>query len=970
MKKWFVALLILALLPAFGAGAEAVGDFTVRYMEDGTASIVSYNGTDASVKIPSYFNSGNAMHPLTAIGAQAFMGNTTLTEVEIPDGVATIEPRAFSGCVNLQKVTLPGNVTGIGEGAFENCASLTEINLPAKLYYAGANIFAGCSRLVLTEAQLAVLTSTESGENTEQAANVAAAPTGDHTDLQDRLGQSFQEVAAALNCTTDDQVTNGIQYSSDVLTVNSDDGARVSSISINAASGYSLMGVYVGSSASDAGSVFVENGMTLVDSWDRGATYSDGENLNITYWKDANNLVIGLNAALPVDETQYAKGKAIKNVNIRTAAGKNHTIILSAPAGKTVDYLGESQRDNEGTLWYHVRYNNKTGWASADYITLMNENGSFDEAFQLLKRGSKSEAVTTLQKRLIELKYLKGTADGSFGPATETAVMLFQQASGMNPSGIADEETLKAIYSDSAVVKPGEVAGNTLEIGSKGDGVKAIQDALKAKGYLTGASDGNFGSATASALKGVQRANGLPVTGVADDATRAALLDENSVAMTETTATTASLYETLKKGDQGTSVKTLQEKLKALGYLTGAADGKYGAGTETAVKSFQKAAGLTETGTADPETLSAVYAAKIPVVLFKRGAKGDDVSALQQKLKALGYLTGAADGRYGAGTVKAVEAFQKDNGLEATGRVDEDTMAALNAKEIPARTSFARGDIGDDVKALQERLKALGYLEGEADGNFGSKTEQAIRKFQQAKSIKVTGKADEETVKQIMGGEPAAAQPEQPAENAGAEPQTQPEQPAENTGAEPQTQPEQPAENAGVSAAAQNLLCGKLAYTLPEGWYLVNKNTAATLAAQPDAAAVFAAAQGADFFQKCAQMETDEIYNAEGYMVMQVKNTGRMGQDQAVLDSAKDVFGESVRKEMQNNGYDKNYEYALETVGDITFFVSFASRETDGKTEYISHCVTIDAATDAIEIITYADKETTLNLLKGFATAV
>ena len=955
MKKWFVALLILALLPAFGAGAEAVGDFTVRYMEDGTASIVSYNGTDASVKIPSYFNSGNAMHPLTAIGAQAFMGNTTLTEVEIPDGVATIEPRAFSGCVNLQKVTLPGNVTGIGEGAFENCASLTEINLPAKLYYAGANIFAGCSRLVLTEAQLAVLTSTESGENTEQAANVAAAPTGDHTDLQDRLGQSFQEVAAALNCTTDDQVTNGIQYSSDVLTVNSDDGARVSSISINAASGYSLMGVYVGSSASDAGSVFVENGMTLVDSWDRGATYSDGENLNITYWKDANNLVIGLNAALPVDETQYAKGKAIKNVNIRTAAGKNHTIILSAPAGKTVDYLGESQRDNEGTLWYHVRYNNKTGWASADYITLMNENGSFDEAFQLLKRGSKSEAVTTLQKRLIELKYLKGTADGSFGPATETAVMLFQQASGMNPSGIADEETLKAIYSDSAVVKPGEVAGNTLEIGSKGDEVKAIQDALKAKGYLTGASDGNFGSATASALKGFQRANGLPVTGVADDATRAALLDENSVAMTESTGATASLYETLKKGDQGTSVKTLQEKLKALGYLTGAADGKYGAGTETAVKNFQKAAGLTETGTADPETLPAVYAAKIPVVPSNTDAYADDVGASDQRLKAPGYLTGAADGRYGAGTVKAVEAFQKDNGLEATGRVDEDTMAALNAKEIPARTSFARGDIGDDVKALQERLKALGYLEGEADGNFGSKTEQAIRKFQQAKSIKVTGKADEETVKQIMGGEPAAAQPEQPAENAGAE---------------PQTQPEQPAENAEASAGAQNLLCGKLAYTLPEGWYLVNKNTAATLAAQPDAAAVFAAAQGADFFQKCAQMETDEIYSAEGYMVMQVKNTGRMGQDQAVLDSAKDVFGESVRKEMQNNGYDKNYEYALETVGDITFFVSFASRETDGKTEYISHCVTIDAATDAIEIITYADKETTLNLLKGFATAV
>ena len=945
MKKWFVALLILALLPAFGAGAEAVGDFTVSYMEDGTACIVSYNGTDASVKVPSYFNTGDTLHPLTAIGAQAFMGNTAVTEVVIPDGVATIESRAFSGCVNLQRVTLPGNVTGIGEGAFENCASLTEINLPAKLYYAGANIFAGCSKLVLTEAELAVLTSTESGENTEQAANVTTAPAGDHTDLQDRLGQSFQEVAAALNCTTDDQVTNGIQYSSDVLTVNSDDGTRVSSISINAASDYSLMGVYVGSSASEAGGVFIGNGMTLVDSWDRGATYSDGESLNITYWKDANNLVTSLNAALPVDETQYAKGKAIENVNIRTAPGKNNTIILSAPAGKTVDYLGESQRDNAGTLWYHVRYNNKTGWASADYITLMNEDGSFDEAFQLLKRGSKSEAVTTLQKRLIELKYLKGTADGSFGPATETAVMLFQQASGMNPSGIADEATLKAIYSDSAAVKPGEVAGSTLEMGSKGDEVKALQDALKAKGYLTGASDGNFGSATASALKGFQRANGLPVTGIADDATRQALQDENSAAMTETTAT-ASLYETLKRGDTGASVKTLQEKLKALGYLPGTADGKYGAGTEAAVKSFQKAHTLAETGTADPDTLTAVYAAKIPVVLFKRGAKGDDVSALQQKLKALGYLTGSADGSYGAGTVKAVEAFQKDNGLEATGRVDEDTMAALNAKDIPARTSFTRGDIGDDVKALQEQLKTLGFLEGEADGNFGSKTEQAIRRFQQARSLTVTGKADAETVKQILGTEPEAA-----------EPQTQPETDSTVEATQPET-------------SAQNLLSGKLAYTLPEGWYLVNKDTVATLAAQPEVAAVFAAAQGADFFQKCAQMETDEIYNAEGYMVMQVKNTGRMGQDQTVLSNVKDVFGESVRKEMADNGYDQNYEYALETVGDITFFVSFASREADGKTEYISHCVTIDAATDTIEILTYVDKETTLNLLKGFATAI
>lgn len=195
---------------------------------------------------------------------------------------------------------------------------------------------------------------------------------------------------------------------------------------------------------------------------------------------------------------------------------------------------------------------------------------------------------------------------------------------------------------------------------------------------------------------------------------------------------------------------------------------------------------------------------------------------------------------------------------------------------------------------------------------------------------------------------------------------------AESTAAEPQTEPaadDTTEPQAEAAEGAQSLLCGRLVYTLPEGWYLVNKATAEALAAQPDTAAVFEAAQGADFLAKCAQMETDEIYNAEGYMVMQVKNTGRMGQDQAVLNDVKDVFGESVRKEMTDNGYDQNYEYALETVGDLTFFVSFASRETDGKTEYISHCVTIDAETDAIEILTYVDKETTLSLLKGFAAA-
>jgi len=49
----------------------------------------------------------------------------------------------------------------------------------------------------------------------------------------------------------------------------------------------------------------------------------------------------------------------------------------------------------------------------------------------------------------------------------------------------------------------------------------------------------------------------------------------------------------------------------------------------------------------------------------------------QEKLKALGYYKGKADGKYGPGTRKALEAFQKDNKLQPTGLPDQATLLAL-----------------------------------------------------------------------------------------------------------------------------------------------------------------------------------------------------------------------------------------------------------------------------------------------------
>ena len=66
-------------------------------------------------------------------------------------------------------------------------------------------------------------------------------------------------------------------------------------------------------------------------------------------------------------------------------------------------------------------------------------------------------------------------------------------------------------------------------------------------------------------------------------------------------------YKTLRKGDRGKSVISMQEALIKLGYLKGASDGNFGTGTKTAVENFQKENGLDVDGIAGAKTLEKLY---------------------------------------------------------------------------------------------------------------------------------------------------------------------------------------------------------------------------------------------------------------------------------------------------------------------------------------------------------------------------
>jgi N-acetylmuramoyl-L-alanine amidase len=63
--------------------------------------------------------------------------------------------------------------------------------------------------------------------------------------------------------------------------------------------------------------------------------------------------------------------------------------------------------------------------------------------------------------------------------------------------------------------------------------------------------------------------------------------------------------------------------------------------------------------------------------VLRQGASGGEVKEVQRRLKLWGYYNGSVDGVFGAGTKKAVIAFQKKNGLTADGVVGQSTYKAL-----------------------------------------------------------------------------------------------------------------------------------------------------------------------------------------------------------------------------------------------------------------------------------------------------
>lgn len=141
----------------------------------------------------------------------------------------------------------------------------------------------------------------------------------------------------------------------------------------------------------------------------------------------------------------------------------------------------------------------------------------------LLKRGSKGEAVKTLQSLLNQLGYSVGAVDGIFGPATENGVKRFQASCGLVADGIVGPKTWAAL--ERAKAQPSSkpvIERPTVRRGSRGRTVEYLQQLLRKHGFVL-AVDGIFGPATEKAVIEFQKKKGLVADGIVGPKTWAAL---------------------------------------------------------------------------------------------------------------------------------------------------------------------------------------------------------------------------------------------------------------------------------------------------------------------------------------------------------------------------------------------------------------------------------------------------------------
>lgn len=122
----------------YGVTVSDKNMFAYSENDDGTITITGGTIVTPKLEIPAEIDGKK----VSAIGNSAFLFQSFITDLVIPEGVKSLDWYCFNTCENLETVTLPDSLEFIDSWAFERCSKLKTINVPANVTRINGGAFA------------------------------------------------------------------------------------------------------------------------------------------------------------------------------------------------------------------------------------------------------------------------------------------------------------------------------------------------------------------------------------------------------------------------------------------------------------------------------------------------------------------------------------------------------------------------------------------------------------------------------------------------------------------------------------------------------------------------------------------------------------------------------------------------------------------------------------------------------------
>jgi len=346
--------------------------------------------------------------------------------------------------------------------------------------------------------------------------------------------------------------------------------------------------------------------------------------------------------------------------------------------------------------------------------------------------------VAELQGELGDRGYDPGPQDGIVGPKVRTAIRTYQTDAGLPATGEATTSLLAHIQNATTDANagepdnsggsnsrhnPGPPSGDFGANDSRYDrnwnseqSMTQFEGELQRRMYYVGEVDGEVDDQTRAAIRAYQRDAGLPVTGQ-PSAELARHLRTSSI---RNQSETTSLL-----------VWAIENELARRDFFVGPIDGTVDAQTRTAIKIYQRMAGIDHNGKASYPLLQNIERSNLRNT-------GEVASVLVWQIEGAlterGYRTGPIDGSMDPQTNDAVRRYQQDAGLPTTGKTDKALLASIEQSD--KRQVSQR-----DIQEIERRLDRRAYHPGRVDGVADAQTAMAISAYQTDANLPVTGRA-------------------------------------------------------------------------------------------------------------------------------------------------------------------------------------------------------------------------------------